>query len=304
MKLLVTGAAHFTDEQLNKLSSLGFEIIEQRNESDEPVTDFSEIDAAVLNGLLLYHDINQFTNLKFIQLTSAGLDRVPVETVSDMGIKLFNAKGVYSVPMAEYALAGVLELYKKLNSFCFNQREHTWLKDRSLKELCGSTVAIIGCGSVGTECAKRFKAFGANVIGVDLIKPEDSSYEGFVFIDSISVALSKADIVVLTLPLTNQTEGMFNSKLFDSFKTDSVLVNIARGKVVNESDLINALKFGKLGGAVLDVFENEPLDGNSELWDMKNVIITPHNSFVSPNNTNRLFDLTYTNLKSFIEGEE
>ena len=305
MKLLVTGAAHFNEEQLNTLASLGFEIIEQKDESAGADIDYSSIDAAVLNGLFLYHDISEFDNLKFIQLTSAGLDRVPVDDIiADRGIKLFNAKGVYSVPMAEYAVTGVLALYKKLNCFYDNQKNHSWIKDRTVKELAGSTVAVIGCGSVGTECAKRFKAFDIYVIGVDLIKPEDSSFDEFVFIDGIENALPKADVVILTLPLTPQTEGMFGKKLFSCFKKDSVLVNIARGKIVNEADLINALNNGSLGGAVLDVFENEPLEDNSELWNMKNVIVTPHNSFVSPKNSERLFNLTYKNLKEFVEEEK
>lgn len=302
MKLLITGAFSATAEQLDMLYSLGFEFMHQKDERGVPECDFSEADAVICNGLFLYHDISEFKKLKFIQLTSAGLDRVPLDEIRKRGIALFNARGVYSVPMAELALAGTLSLYKHLNTFSENQKAHMWQKDRELRELCGETVAIVGCGSVGTECAKRFSAFGTRVIAVDVAKPESEIYSEFYDINDIKKALGIADTVVLTLPLTDETRGMFNGEMLSHFKDGSVLVNISRGAVVNENDLIKALENGKPSGAVLDVFENEPLDESSKLWDMKNVIITPHNSFVSPKNNARLFKLAYDNLKTSMKG--
>ncbi len=302
MKLLITGAFSATAEQLDMLSSLGFELMLQKDERGVPECDFSEADAVICNGLFLYHDISEFKELKFIQLTSAGLDRVPLDEIRKRGITLFNARGVYSVPMAELALAGTLSLYKHLNTFSENQKAHMWQKDRELRELCGETVAIVGCGSVGTECAKRFSTFGTRVIAVDITKPESEIYSEFYDINDIKKALGIADTVVLTLPLTDETRGMFNGEMFSHFKDGSVLVNVSRGAVVNENDLIKALENGKPAGAVLDVFENEPLDESSKLWGMKNVIITPHNSFVSPKNNARLFKLAYDNLKASMKG--
>lgn len=302
MKLLITGAFSATAEQLDMLSSLGLEIMLQKDERGVPECDFSEADAVICNGLFLYHDISGFKKLKFIQLTSAGLDRVPLDEIRKRNIALFNARGVYSVPMAELALAGILSLYKHLNTFHENQKAHMWQKDRELRELCGETVAIVGCGSVGTECAKRFSAFGTRIIAVDVAKPESEIYSEFYDINDIKKALDIADTVVLTLPLTDETRGMFNGEMFSHFKDGSVLVNISRGAVVNENALIKALENGKPAGAVLDVFENEPLDESSKLWDMKNVIITPHNSFVSPKNNARLFKLAYDNLKASMKG--
>ena len=302
MKLLVTGAFNATDEQLDKLSELGYEIMLQRDERGKPECDFSEADAVICNGLFLYHDISEFKSLKVIQLTSAGLDRVPLDEIRKRNIALFNARGVYSVPMAEFALAGVLNLYKHLNSFYDNQKQHLWQKDRQLSELCGKTVAIVGCGSVGTECAKRFKAFDTKIISVDVFNHCNKIYDEFCHISNIGSVLGEADIVILTLPLTDKTRGLFNGEMFSLFKDGSVLVNISRGAVVNEADLAAALESGKLSGAVLDVFETEPLDGESPLWDMSNVIIAPHNSFVSGNNGVRLFTLAYDNLKKSAKG--
>lgn len=302
MKLLVTGAFTITAEQFDMLSSLGCEIMFQKDERGKPECDFSEADAVICNGLFLYHDISEFKNLKLIQLTSAGLDRVPIEEIKRRNIALFNARGVYSVPMAEFALSGVLSLYKHLNTFYESQKSHIWQKDRNLHELCGETVAVVGCGSVGTECAKRFSAFGTRVIAVDITKPKNEVYSDFYNIKDIKKALDIADVVVLTVPLTDETRNMFNEDMFSCFKENSVLVNISRGAVVNENDLINALESRKLSGAVLDVFENEPLDESSRLWDMNNIIITPHNSFVSSKNNARLFSLAYDNLKNSMKG--
>ena len=302
MKLLVTGAFNATDEQLDKLSELGYEIMRQQDERGKPECDFSEADAVICNGLFLYHDISEFKSLKVIQLTSAGLDRMPLEEIRKRNIALFNARGVYSVPMAEFALAGVLNLYKHLNSFYENQKQHLWQKDRQLSELCGKTVAIVGCGSVGTECAKRFKAFDTKIISVDVFNHCNKIYDEFCHISNIGSVLGEADIVILTLPLTDKTRGLFNGGMFSQFKDGSVLVNISRGAVVNEADLAAVLESGKLSGAVLDVFETEPLDGGSPLWDMPNVIISPHNSFVSGNNGARLFALAYDNLKKSAKG--
>ena len=302
MKLLVTGAFNATDEQLDKLSALGYEIMRQQDERGKPECDFSEADAVICNGLFLYHDISEFKSLKVIQLTSAGLDRVPLDEIKKRNIALFNARGVYSVPMAEFALAGVLNLYKHLNSLYENQRQHLWQKDRQLSELCGKTVAIVGCGSVGFECAKRFKAFDTKIISVDVFNHCNKIYDEFCHISNIGSVLGEADIVILTLPLTDKTRGLFNGEMFSRFKDGSVLVNISRGAAVNEADLAAALESGKLSGAVLDVFETEPLDGESVLWNMPNVTVTPHNSFVSGNNSARLFELAYDNLKKSAKG--
>ena len=144
------------------------------------------------------------------------------------------------------------------------------------RRVTGSTVCIVGCGSVGTECAKLFKAFSSEIIAVDIEQPTSDLYDTYYNIENIGKAVKNADVIILTLPLTNETRAMFNKELLSQFKEDAILVNIARGAIVDEGDLINSLKNGELGGAVLDVFSVEPLDESSELWDMENVIITPH----------------------------
>ncbi len=153
----------------------------------------------------------------------------------------------------------------------------------------------MGAGNVGQECAKRFKAMGCKVFGADIVSYSSEYFEEICLMDELDLSLSKMDIVVLTLPLTDETKYLFNKSKFEKMKNGAVLVNISRGAVVNTNDLIYALN-QNLGGSVLDVFETEPLEDNSPLWDMENVIITPHNSFVGEGNSKRLFECVYKNV--------
>lgn len=287
MKLLITGAWDCTEQQLDKIRGLGHTVVFMQYEKDALPCAADEIEGVICNALFLYHNIELFTSLRYIQLTSAGFDRVPLDYINAHGIKIYNARGVYSIPMAEFAVSGVLQLYKQSRFFYENQKLKKWEKRRDLSELFGKTVLIVGCGNVGTECAKRFKAFGCTVVGIDAFHYQNESFEEMSGLDSLDLKLSEADVVVLTLPLTDETKGLFDIERFNKMKDGAVMVNISRGAVVDEKALLNALD-GKLFGAVLDVFEKEPLSENSELWQKPNVIVTPHNSFVGTENNDRL----------------
>ena len=204
----------------------------------------------------------------------------------------------YSIPMAEFALCGVLALYKKMDFFLRNQKEHRWDKHRGVLELYSKNVLVVGAGNVGQECAKRFTAMGCTVYGADIYPVQSEAFIEVLPMTELDNLLAEADVVILTLPLTDETRYLFNKSKFDKMKNGSVLVNISRGAVVNTDDLVNALK-EKLGGAVLDVFETDPLPEDSPLWNMENVIITPHNSFVGEGNNERLFKVIIKNLENF-----
>ncbi|WP_318617957.1 NAD(P)-dependent oxidoreductase [Sporosarcina sp. YIM B06819] len=300
MKLLLTGAFKYSEEQLDSLKSLGYEILFIQDERFPLEVDVSDIEAIVCNGLFLYNDIKKFENLKFIQLTSAGLDRVPLDYIKDQGIKLFNAKGVYSVPMAEWVVLKILEIYKNSREFYEAQREHKWEKQRDLFELTNKTAAIIGFGDVGAEVAKRLKAFDVNIVGVGRSIKESQYVDEFYLIDQLYDVLKKSDIVILTLPLTKETTHLINVKKIATMKDKSVLINVSRGGVIDEMALKGALQKDKFLGVALDVFENEPLPWESPLWNYKRVIVTPHNSFVSDKVNEKLFRLTMQNLKENI----
>lgn len=297
MNLLITGAWQNAKKYFNEIEMLGHKLSFMQQEKDALPCEYLWVEGVICNGLFLYHAIEKFVNLKYIQLTSAGYDRVPMEYIKFHNIEIHNAGGVYSIPMAEFAVCGVLQLYKRNRFFMKNQITHKWKKHRGLLELYNKTVCIVGCGSVGTECAKRFSAFGCHVIGVDIVSYQSDSYDSIESLNKINDVFSKSDIIVLTLPLVKETYHLINEEKFLQMKQGSVLVNIARGAVIDTSALIKALKI-RLSGAVLDVFEDEPLKLDSPLWDMKNVVITPHNSFIGDGNHQRMMNVIFSNLEA------
>ena len=297
MNLLITGAWGQAADYICEIEQQGHTVSFLQYEKDELPCDYAWVEGVICNGLFLTHPIEKFTNLKYIQLTSAGYDRVPMDYVEAHGIKINNARGVYSIPMAEFALCGVLQLYKQTRFFEKNRKAHLWEKHRGLLELHGKNVCIAGCGSVGTECAKRFRAFGCHISGVDISVREDDNYDEMLDMSQLENVLAKSDVVVLALPLTEETKHLMNKRMFGKMKEGAVLVNVSRGAVVEEEALCEALE-SKLGGAVLDVFEEEPLTAESPLWEMEHVIVTPHNSFVGDGNGARLADVIMRGLQT------
>ena len=299
MNLLITGAWNCTDEQLNEIKRMGHSIMFLQQEKELLPCDYEWVEGVIGNGLFLFHDISKFTNLHYVQTTSTGLDRIPLDYCKAHGIVVHNAKGVYSIPMAEFAISGILDLIKRKKDFFISQEKHEWKKNRDIAELNGMKVLIVGCGSVGCECAKRLSSFDCDIIGVDIVT-FDSPYFSKVFpISNLKGLLCSADIILLSVPLNNDTKNLIDKSILSLLKPTTIIVNLARGEVVNTLDLIDALKNKSISGAVLDVFEEEPLPSDSPLWNCDNVIITPHNSFVSDKNSNRLFELIKRNLSDF-----
>ena len=303
MIALVTGAVPSATDFCRELSDLGIEVIFHQMETDPLPEDALSAEVAVCNGLFLRRDYREFHNLKFVQLTSAGYDRVPVQEMRKSGIVVKNAGNTFAIPMAEHVLCCALMLLRHMPAFIRNQDKKNWVKDRFLSELSGKTVCILGCGSVGSECAKRFGAFGANVIGVARRTDEKSSFSEVVCFSDLGRALPKADILVLATSLNESTRGLVDREVLSSMKEGSLLINVSRGEIVKEGDLANALVAGHLAGAALDVFEREPLSTNSPFWGMENVIVTPHNSFVGEANARRFFHVALANISRHVETE-
>lgn len=297
MKLLVTGAWQSAKDYLEPLREQGHEVVFQQQEKDPLACPGEWVEGIICNGLFLHHDLEEFPNLRYLQLTSAGLDRIPLEAMREKGIEIHNARGVFSIPMAEHALWGVLTLYRQGAAFLRQQADRSWEKRRGLKELFGSTVCIVGTGNVGVECAKRFRAFGCKVIGVNRTVRETPGFDEIYPMTHLDEALSCSDVVVLTIALTDETRGLMNAERFSKMKPGSMLVNIARGVLVDDEALIEALQ-DHLYGAVLDVFDPEPLSPESPFWAMENVIVTPHNSFVGDGAEQRVNALILAGLTS------
>lgn len=300
--VLLTGSYQYTEEQIHMIEKLGWKVTFVKNELEPIGVPADQFDAVVCNGLLLHNDIAEFKKLKMVQATSAGLDRLPVEYMEKHHIRCYNAKGVYSIPMAEWTVMSILEICKNAQSFFRKQQEHTWEKDRTLLELTGKKVCIVGYGDVGHETAKRLAAFGTKITAVNRSKVEENGViSRWLPLARLDEALSEADIVILCITLTEETRGLLNADRLRLMKQGSILVNVARGALIDEKALTNCLKEGKLRGAALDVFETEPLPAESELWEMPGVIICPHNSFVGDNVCERMFSLIYRNLEKMLK---
>lgn len=296
-RLLLTGAYQYTKKQKQELEHCGWDITFIQNELEEAKVPVETFEAVVCNNLFLYNDIKKFESLKMIQLTSAGTEQVPMDYLMKHKIKMFNAKGVYSIPMAEWAIMNILQLYKNAPGFYEKQKKAVWEKDRSLIELYGKNVVIIGYGDVGKEIAKRLKGFGVTITALNRSAVEDSNIDQWVPLDKMEFVLQKADIIILSIALTKETYHLIGLRQFCLMKKNSIFVNLSRGDVVCEDDLIKVLNDSWFRGVALDVFSKEPLAKQSPLWQYDRVIITPHNSFVSDNIHDRLFKVILKNLK-------
>lgn len=288
MNILITGAWPDAKKHIEQIEAMGHCTVFLQNEADALPCDPTWPAGLICNGLFLHHPIEQFRNLRFIQLTSAGFDRVPMDYVQSHGIEIHNARGVYSAPMAEFAVGSVLQIYKQFPFFRENQKAHRWEKRRDLRELTGKTVVILGCGSVGTECAKRFRVFACKLIGVDIYPRQDERFDEILPLTALDETLPAADVLILTVPLTDETRGLINAARLAAMKPDATLVNISRGAVIDEPSLAAHLQANPAFTAALDVFGEEPIAHNSPLWTFPNVYITPHNCFSGENNSLRL----------------
>ncbi len=296
MRLLICGAWQGAGAHLDEIRAMGHEVAFLQQERDELPVESDWVEGVIGNGFFLHHPIQDYVNLKYIQVISAGLDRIPVDEVRRRGITLKNARGVYSGPMAEHAVWAALTMYRQRAYYMNNQAGHVWNKLRVIPELAGKTVCVLGCGSVGTACAERFGGMGCRVIGVNRTLRENPAFEKIYSFAEMADALCAADLIVVTLPLNDETRHLLDAERLAQMKDGAILINIARGLLIDTDALLAALD-AKLGGAALDVFETEPLPADSPLWEHPKILLTPHNSFLGEHNADRLDGVIMGNLK-------
>jgi phosphoglycerate dehydrogenase-like enzyme len=227
-------------------------------------------------------------------LAAEDLDRITVTTSS----------GIHGSQLAEFAFLGLLALNKDLARLIRDKAARRW-DHYPVRELAGQTMLIVGFGSIGEEIARRAKAFGMRVIGVNRsgasASPNVDKMHG---IDSLHELLPAADAVVLALPSTHETRQIIDAEAIGLMREGAILVNVGRGAVVDEDELVAALESGRLRGAALDVFATEPLPPNSPLWDLPNVFISPHTAALSIHENARIVELFCENLRRYLAGEE
>jgi phosphoglycerate dehydrogenase-like enzyme len=241
--------------------------------------------------------------LRVVQALSAGVDFLPLESFEREGIALTNASGVHAEPIAEQVLAYMLQFERGLVETGHNQHRGVWERVEG-GELRGKAVGIIGVGAIGSRVAELCQALGMTVLGTKRdLEDAPAAVDDIRPADEYRAVVREAEYVVLACPLTEETEGLLGMDEFRLMGSDTVLVNIARGKVVEQDALVRALQYGLLRGAALDVFAEEPLPQESILWDLSNVVITPHMAGSTPHKVERWVDILAANYEALAAGD-
>lgn len=302
MAIQVLSFVKLSNEQIDLLqkSYSGCKVVCQRSKDATDI--LSEID--ILLGYDSQIDIEDFLprmpKLKWIHTYSAGVERLLTnETFRHSDILLTNSRGIHGIPMAEHILGTMLASSRGLIEAWENQKRHQWQRLTAPDELYGKTAAIIGLGSIGREVAKHLKNMGMHIVAVKQKETTEPFVDRLFTVDQLSEAISSADYIIVTLPLTKQTQNMFDHNLFNIMKKETFFINVSRGAVVNEHALIEALTSKCIRGASLDVFAVEPLPEDSPLWNIPNLFITPHCSAVSPMYIERSLKIFRNNLQIF-----
>ncbi len=243
-------------------------------------------------------------NVRWVQATSAGIGQFVKRMGYDvrMPSTIFTtASGVHTAPLAEFCLMSILNHYRGLAHLQACQREHHWERFATT-DLQGKTVGIIGLGKIGGEVARLCAAFGMQVVGVKNTPAPVAHVDRVFAPDELHTMLPTVDVVVMIVPHTPHSEKMVGAAEFAGMKEGAFFINIGRGSTVDEAALIEAVRTGKLGGAALDVFEEEPLPAASPLWDMANVLICPHSASTSDRENERITELFCDNLRRYLAG--
>jgi phosphoglycerate dehydrogenase-like enzyme len=266
---------------------------------------YALIDAAGMGGNPPEKLSDVAPRLKWIQLTSAGADRLLNSGFIEQGITVTTVSGLHATPIGEFVLSAILMFAKGAPGYVRAQLRHEWTRFAP-SELYGKTVGIVGMGHIGTEVGRLAKAFGCRVLATTRSATERHSTpeaDDVMPAAELHRLLAESDYVVLSMPLTAETRGMIGEAELRAMKPTAVLVNIARGAVVVEEALMRALREGWIAGAALDVFEKEPLPPDSPLWDMENVLVTPHISGGTEIYNQRAVTIFTDNLHRYLAGE-
>lgn len=239
--------------------------------------------------------------LKLVLSVSAGIERLPLRELNARGIAVCNTGGAQAISIAEYVLGAMLSVSHSIPAFIRNQEKACW-KNIFGSDLEGRTLCIVGAGRIGAEIARRAKAFNMKIIGLKRHPEQLMNYDFVWGVEHLHKALGQSDIVVMATPLTKDTFHLMKAEEFGVMKKTAVFINISRGGTVDETAMISALKTKQIAGAVLDVFETEPLPEGSVLWQMENVLLTPHNASFTDTTDRCITSILCDNIIRFREG--
>ncbi len=319
-KIRVLVCMDFNEELLERLRAVSDRLQIERRYPDVPASAYKDVE--VLYTVFNFPEPVQAPHLRWIQLHYAGLDNVVDSRIGQVeDVEITSASGIHAVPIAEYCMGMMLaweyklpQMFRNKQSVHWPDKPHQTFRPLTLRE---QTLGIVGYGSIGRELARLADQFGMKVLATkrNLLNTLDD--EGFIEPgtgdptgdiperlyppEALGTMVQECDFLVVTVPLTPQTHHLINAGILNQMKKNALLINIARGSVIDEAALINALAAEKIGGAALDVFEKEPLPSSSPLWNLENVIISPH---VAGNNTRyneRAAAVFEENLRRYVE---
>ena len=317
MRLLLTSSLR--PESLERLRALSSEL-EVVDVSGDPEFDIDQLDDPEVEAIFgrgAPADLARMPRLRWLQVASAGVDHLADDPPWVRGIQVTNARGVFAIPMAEYVVGAILRINQPLAEWAAGQAAHDWPAEQEplATVVRGQTAVLVGYGSIGREVARQLAAIGLRILAV---KPrpeirEDPSYrvpgtgdpdgsipERIVGLESLVEVAAEADYLVLTLPLTPESRHSIGQTVLAAMPRTAWLINVSRGGLVDEDALLDALRGGRLAGAVLDVVGDEPLPPDHPLWDAPNVTITPH---VSGATARFRDDLVIENVRRYLAGE-
>ena len=281
---------------------------EEARERLEPI--LRETEVLLSNPVVPDNISERAPALKWLQLTSAGVDRLLDAPVVHSPVTVTSASGIHAVPISEYVIGAMLAFAKGLPRAIRAQQERAW-RPYWPDEIEEKTVGVLGVGAIGARVVELAKAFGMRVIALrrSAERRTTGAQAGFPAVDEmlppsdLTYLLQESDYVVVALPLTPESRGLIGNDQLRAMKPSAVIINIGRGAIIDEQALVKALKDGSIAGASLDVFQQEPLSGESELWALENVIITPHISGGTPRYMERAVALFCDNLRRYLAGQ-
>lgn len=243
--------------------------------------------------------------LKWVQSISAGVDYLPLDKFSEQDILLSNGSGIHALSISEHIIGVLLGYYRGLNEAVKKQSRSEWAQDSiHYDQLAGKNLLVVGTGHIGQQLSKSIHSLGINVYGINTTgHPADGFVETY-SIKNMAKIVPEMDIVVGILPGTHETYHIFNSDIFEKMKKSAVFVNVGRGDTVHTKELITSLEEKHFAFAALDVFEEEPLPKESPLWEIDNILITPHISGMTVDFQNKFMKIFLANLKSYVSSKE
>lgn len=267
------------DDTLPGLETLPAEVrvrtVSEESELREALTDIDVLVVTDFRTGLLERCWPDEHRIRWVHTASAGVDALMFPALVASSVQVTNARGVFDRGIAEYVLGAVLMFAKDTLGNLSLQRQHQW-QHRDTQMITGRQALIVGAGSIGGEVATLLSAVGLTVTGTARTSRDDPRFDSVVSNDQLHALLPQADYVIITAPLTEDTQGLFDRRAFQAMKPGARVINVGRGAIVNTDDLVAALRAGEIAGAALDVFEQEPLPQKHPLWDMPNVMISAH----------------------------